>query len=63
MNLFRDYTLSWQQAAMLKTSVLLVGLALGAHFHELIAPYALITGLAGLAVGIYLASVLWCKKD
>ncbi len=63
MNLFKDYTFSWQQAALLKTSVLLIGLALGAHFHEFIAPYALMSGTVGLGIGLYLGYMFLCKKD
>lgn len=59
-NWFKSKVVSWKDVAVLKTSVLLVGVAIGAFFPEVFAPYAGILLALGIALGVYVAFV-WLR--
>lgn len=61
MQLFKSSTMTWWQMGIFKVSLLSIGVAAGAHWHETFAPYVpWLIGL-GVALGIYVAFV-WFKE-
>jgi putative Mn2+ efflux pump MntP len=58
-NVFKSFTLKWWQAGCFKWGMLALGIAVGAHWHELFSNYTAI--LAGLAVVslAYITAVWW----
>lgn len=61
MNLLKTTTWTWWQIGLLKWSVLLVGISLGAYWSDFFLPYAGLCLVAGLALGMYIA-YLWLKQ-
>ena len=61
MGIFNKRSFVWWQIGLLKITVLAIGLAIGANWSEVFAPYT--TALIALAVvlGLYLAFV-WFKQ-
>ena len=59
MKLFRNYTFTWKQATLFKISLLAIGIAVGASWPALFAPYALLLAIVGIALGVYLAFALF----
>jgi len=61
MNLFKDTTFTWWQLGIFKWSVAAFGVAVGAHWSEIFAPFfPQLIGFA-LITSIYCAYV-WAKK-
>lgn len=60
MNIFKSTKFTWWQLGVLKWATLFFGLAIGALWPEIFAPYAKILLGIGIVAGIYLAFV-WCK--
>jgi hypothetical protein len=61
MNIFKSGTFTWWQAAILKVSLLSIGLAIGSTWAEVFAPYAVVLAIIGIALGLYLIPA-WFKK-
>ena len=61
MNLFKDGTLKWWQASILKVSVLCIGIAIGANWPQLFVGHTVFLVLLGVGLGLYLLPV-WFKK-
>ncbi len=61
MNIFQSGKLTWWQVSLLKWSVLLMGLAIGANWPEVFAPHTVLLVVVSLVVGVYLAFI-WFKK-
>lgn len=53
----RDYTLAWWQIGLLKLAMLCIGIAIGAHWQQFFAPYAIYLFGVGLILGLYIAYV------
>lgn len=54
MNPFRSYIFTWWQLGLLKTSMLAIGLALGATWPELFAKWRVVLWIVFLIPAIYL---------
>jgi hypothetical protein len=61
MNIFKSGTLKWHQAALLKVSVLAIGIAIGANWPELFVGYTIELVLIGVVLGLYLVPI-WFKS-
>ncbi len=57
MNFFKSETLTWWQAGVLKLSMLLIGIAIGANWPSAFVEYSALIVLLGLCGGIYVAYV------
>lgn len=57
MKLFRSYTFTFFQVAIFKLSLLLLGIAIGANWPYIFAPYTAILVVAGFLAGIYIMFV------
>ncbi len=60
MNIFKSTTFTWWQISLLKWAVLFIGIAVGALWPQIFAPYASILLITGLAIGAYLGFV-WIR--
>jgi len=61
MNIFKSTTLTWWQLGLLKWAVLAIGIAVGAEWADIFAPFIVVLVVAGLLVSLYLA-VVWAKN-
>jgi hypothetical protein len=61
MNLFKSTTFTWWQVGMLKWAVVFIGIAIGAKWAEVFAPYIVPLLVAGLVLSLYLGFV-WMKN-
>ncbi len=61
MNIFKNYTFTWWQAGILKASVVCIGVAIGANWPQVFAPYTTLLIVIGVALGIYLAVISFKK--
>jgi len=61
MNLFKDGTLTWWEAGILKVSVLCIGIAIGANWPQLFVQHTIFLVVLGLILGLYLIPA-WFKK-
>jgi uncharacterized membrane protein YgaE (UPF0421/DUF939 family) len=61
MNLFSSRSLKWWQVGILKIAVLLIGIAIGAHWPLFFQPYTLKLVLVAAVLAIYLAFVCFKK--
>ncbi len=61
MNIFKSTKFTWWQLGMLKWATLLFGLAIGATWPQVFAPYAGILLVVSLVAGVYLG-IVWAKK-
>lgn len=57
MDIFKPTTLDWWQLGLLKWAVFVIGIAVGATWPELFAPYALHLFIIGLLVSGYLFAI------
>ncbi len=60
MNIFKSTKFTWWQLGMLKWTALFFGLAIGALWPEIFAPYASILVVLALVMGLYLA-IVWIR--
>lgn len=60
MNIFRTTTFTWWQIGCLKWAVLFIGIAIGATWPEVFAPYAVPLLIIGLVLSVYLA-IVWAR--
>lgn len=60
MNIFKSTKFTWWQLGILKWATLFFGLAIGAMWPEIFAPYAKMLLVIGVIAGIYLGFV-WFK--
>jgi hypothetical protein len=61
MQLFKSSTMTWWQMGVFKVSLLSIGAAAGAYWHEAFEPYTLWLVILGGVLGIYTAFA-WFKK-
>jgi hypothetical protein len=61
MNLFKTGRLTWQQVAVLKLALLLVGIAIGANWPSTFAPYTLLLLVVAVLLGLYIKWV-WVRQ-
>ncbi len=61
MNIFKPTTFSWEQLGLLKWGTLFIGVAIGAYWPEIFAPYALALVIIGLILCISPA-LAWFKE-
>ncbi|HLC45045.1 MAG: hypothetical protein A2722_02095 [Candidatus Doudnabacteria bacterium RIFCSPHIGHO2_01_FULL_50_11] len=62
MNIFRDHVLTWWQVGIVKLCLLSIGIAVGAQWHEVFAPYVMVLVVVGIATGVYLAAAWMMKR-
>lgn len=55
MNIFKDRAFKWWQVGLLKGALLAFGLAIGANWPEIFAPYTTLLIIIGAVLGIYIA--------
>ena len=53
MNLFRDYTFSWPQAALFKVYLFSAGLLVGAYFSEVVTEWFLVIAAVFASLFLY----------
>lgn len=61
MNIFTPTTFSWEELGIFKWAVFLIGIAVGAAWPSIFAPYALSIFIAGLLLSIPPA-VVWFRE-
>jgi hypothetical protein len=61
MNIFKSSRFTWWQLGLLKWSIFLIGIAIGATWPQVFAEYALILFVLGLILSIYPA-VVWFRN-
>lgn len=61
MSIFRTYTFSWKQVAVLKIAVAAIALAAGAYWSSFFSQYLLGLLALGIVCGAYLAFVMFGK--
>ena len=57
VNMLKSYSFTWWQIGILKVAVLAIGVAIGAHWHELFATWITPLIVLGVVAGIYVAYV------
>lgn len=62
MKIFKNYTFTWLQVGVLKTALLLVGIAIGASWPQIFEQYTTILAVIGLLLGIYIAAISFKDK-
>jgi hypothetical protein len=62
MNIFKSTRFTWWQLGLLKWAVLFIGIAVGATWPEVFAPYAVQLLILGLIASCYL-SVVWLRRS
>jgi len=53
MDLFKSYTYTWWQMAILKTALIAAGVAIGAYWHNFFQPYLTVVIIIWLATAAY----------
>jgi len=61
MEIFKPYTFSWWQIAILKMALLFFGIAIGAYWHSFFGANLMIFVIVGLAAGLYIAYISFKK--
>ena len=59
MNLFKNFTMKWWQAALFKTGLLALGIVVGAYWHNLFARFLSELGLIAALCLWYIVLVWW----
>ncbi|MDQ5962260.1 MAG: hypothetical protein QG653_67 [Patescibacteria group bacterium] len=54
MKLFKHYTYSWWQIGVLKLSLLLLGVAIGAQWRDYFVDYVVIIATVGIVLALYM---------
>ncbi|CAN5711124.1 hypothetical protein BH11PAT2_BH11PAT2_08770 [soil metagenome] len=62
MNIFKSTNFTWWQLGLLKWAVLFIGIAIGATWPEVFAPYASLLVVVGLVISLYLVIVWYRNK-
>lgn len=57
MAIFREYKYTWWQIGVFKLALLTLGIAIGAYWADVFAPYIGVLIVLGLALGIYIAVI------
>jgi hypothetical protein len=60
--IFTSKTLNWKQVSVIKMASGCFGVAIGAYWADIFAPYVLWFVVAGLVFGLYAGS-FWFRKD
>lgn len=61
MNIFKNYTFTWWQAGIFKISVVCIGVAIGANWPNVFAPYTTALIVIAVVLGIYIAAISFKK--
>jgi len=61
MNIFKTRFMPWWETGLIKWSAFLIGIAIGARWSDIFAPYFLLLVLLGILIGI-IAGVFWSKE-
>ena len=61
MNIFKNYNFTWWQAGILKVSVVCIGVAIGANWPDVFAPYTVLLVLIAVVLGLYLTFITFKK--
>ena len=57
MNLFKTYTYTWWQIGIFKLCLLVIGIVIGAYWHELVMPHLVPLLAIGAVLAVYLISI------
>ncbi|MEX1213308.1 MAG: hypothetical protein WEA36_10720 [Balneolaceae bacterium] len=57
MKIFKNYTYSVTQIAIFKLALLFLGIAIGANWPVIFAPYTILLVIIGLLFGFYIAYI------
>ncbi|RJQ29146.1 hypothetical protein C4565_02685 [Candidatus Parcubacteria bacterium] len=57
MDIFKTRTYTWWQVALIKITLLFIGIGIGSYWAETFYPIALLLIVIGLVIGIYLAVI------
>jgi len=61
MDIFKNYTFTWWQAGILQISAVCIGVALGAHWPEIFAPYTTALIVIAVMLGTHLIVISFKK--
>jgi hypothetical protein len=61
MNIFKPTTFTWWQIGLLKWAVLLIGVAIGATWSDILTAYVPLMLAVGLLLSVYLL-VVWSRN-
>jgi hypothetical protein len=61
MDMLKQSTFTWWQLGLLKWSVFLIGIAVGAYFHIVFIKYVFVFASIGLILAFYVGSV-WLRQ-
>jgi hypothetical protein len=61
MNIFKSTRFTWYQLGLLKWAVLFIGIAIGAYWPEVFAPYVMALLIIGILISVYLIFV-WIRS-
>lgn len=61
MTIRKRFTLEWWQTGIFKTSLMCIGIAAGAYWHTLFAPYIVPIAIVGFVLAAYMWYV-WAKQ-
>jgi hypothetical protein len=61
MNIFKSTRFTWYQLGLLKWAVLFIGIAIGAYWPEVFAPYVMTLLIIGILISVYLIFV-WIRS-
>jgi len=61
MNLFKNFTMTWWQAAIFKVSIVCLGISIGSNWPAFFAPLTWLWLTLAAVTGLYLVS-LWSKQ-
>lgn len=61
MNFLKDRLMPWWETGLIKWSAFLIGIAAGAHWSNVFAPYAATLAALGIVIGI-IAGYFWSKE-
>lgn len=61
MNIFKNTTFTWWQLSIFKTSMFLLGIAVGAFWSEFFKQYVSLIAFVGVVLAFYI-TYIWAKR-
>lgn len=61
MKIFKDYTFKWWQISLLKLSLALIGIVIGAYWQDFFLPHIEILLAIGIAIALYITFVIFTE--